>query len=346
MLVHMTGEMITFREWMQRALYDPQHGYYARQIRTVGRRGDFSTSATISTALGEAIAAWLHKEYATQRQVRTIIEVGGGSGDLMCAVRRALGWRGRWRHRFFMVEASPVLREAQQQKLAGASVQWFEDLPTALRTCGGKAFIYHNELLDAFPVTLVEWSAAGQTWQEIWLEADETKWQEQRRSLEPNLEEGRHYSALDRWKPPYDKQRCELGTGAHAWIQQWAPQWHAGAMLTLDYGAAFPELYRRMPAGTLRAYQMHQRFTGPELYEQMGRRDITADVNFTDLMRWGEVLGWQQAVLQSQREFLQTHLPKFSQRVAQDFAVRFLAEEHGAGGEFKALIHRPGPGKA
>jgi SAM-dependent MidA family methyltransferase len=345
-LPYMAGETIPFRDWMQRALFDPQCGYYARQIRTVGRRGDFSTSATISNALGEAVAAWLRKEHQAQRDVRTIIEIGGGGGDLMHAVRRSLGWWGRWHYRFIMVEASPVLREAQQQKLSGSGVQWFEALSPALDTCQGKAFIHHNELLDAFPVTLVEWSAAEQAWQEIWLEAEGAEWNEQRRPLPVDLREGALYSVLEGWKPPYDKQRCELGADAQAWMQQWAPHWKAGAMLTLDYGAEFPQLYHRMPAGTLRAYQMHQSFTGPEIYGQMGRRDITADVNFTDLQRWGEALGWGNEKLLTQREFLQAQLPRFESRLARDPALRFLAEEHGAGGEFKALIQRPGTKKA
>ena len=45
---------------MARALFDPERGYYTRHIKTVGARGDFSTSATLSPALGHAIAARLH----------------------------------------------------------------------------------------------------------------------------------------------------------------------------------------------------------------------------------------------------------------------------------------------
>jgi len=51
-----------FSKFMQRALYDPQRGYYTARIRTVGARGDFSTTATLSTQLGKAIAAWLLAE--------------------------------------------------------------------------------------------------------------------------------------------------------------------------------------------------------------------------------------------------------------------------------------------
>ena len=35
---------IPFEQFMARALHDPQHGYYARRITGVGRRGDFTTA--------------------------------------------------------------------------------------------------------------------------------------------------------------------------------------------------------------------------------------------------------------------------------------------------------------
>ena len=82
---------------MQRALFDPRTGYYSRQIRTVGRGGDFSTAATLSPSLGIAVAAWLKSESCLQPQVRHVIEVGAGDGSLMHTVRRALGWWTRRR---------------------------------------------------------------------------------------------------------------------------------------------------------------------------------------------------------------------------------------------------------
>lgn len=325
---------------MHRALYDPERGYYARQIRTVGRRGDFSTSASLSTALGEAIASWLREQSEKQPEVRSIIEIGGGSGDLMRAVRAALGWWKRRRFRFLMVEKSTVLREAQEKILQGAGMRWAEDMKEALQSCDGKAFIFHNELIDAFPVDLVEWNADHQRWEEIWLNKKAGQWTEERRPLSMSAEEQNAYHALD-WKPPSNGQRAELGTAARLWLQDWGPHWKAGAMLIIDYGDDFPRLYHRRPRGTLRAYQAHQLFTGPDLYESMGRRDLTADVNFSDLRRWGDALGWHSTPLQTQREFLQKHLRKFDRRIGEDRALAFLTDEHGAGTEFKVLEQSP-----
>jgi SAM-dependent MidA family methyltransferase len=79
-------------------------------------------------------------------------------------------------------------------------------------------------------------------------------------------------------------------------------------MLTIDYGDQ-QMAQRRLPVqGTLRAYWKHQRFTGREIYARFGKQDITADVNFSDLIRWGEELGWRSELLATQREFLGTRL--------------------------------------
>jgi SAM-dependent MidA family methyltransferase len=73
-------------------------------------------------------------------------------------------------------------------------------------------------------------------------------------------------------------------------------------MLTIDYGGAAKEIYHRRPAGTLRAYRDQNRLHGESVYEQPGRQDITADVNFEDLAMWARELGWETSSFQSLAE--------------------------------------------
>ncbi len=332
----MTDKAIPFSEWMRGALFDPQGGYYARNIRTVGRGGDFSTSATISRVLGEAMTAWLATEINLAPSVRTVIEVGGGEGSLMRDTMKSLGFWCRHRLRFILVESSSVLREKQKSTLQSGRVEWFDNLPAALNACEGRAFIFHNELLDAFPVTLAQWD--GTSWKVVWLEKLDGRWTEQLRDLSLDNEAARHFSALAH--PSAEPQRRELGTAADAWLRSWAGHWHEGAMLTLDYGDVFPKLYHRKPRGTLRAYLHHQVLTGTQVYENMGRQDITADVNFTDIMRRGESLGWSNVTFENQRQFLQRHLRDFGKRIVSDSALNFLTDEEGAGAAFKVLTQR------
>jgi SAM-dependent MidA family methyltransferase len=306
-----------FSKFMQRALYDPQRGYYTARIRTVGARGDFSTTATLSTQLGKAIAAWLLAE-SKATDVTTVIEIGGGDGSLMQSVLSALGWWQRRRFRVLMVEASPVLMKQQQDKLKGIVQTWSGTLPEALAVCEGKALIFSNELLDAFPVDLVHWD--GATWQEVWIENG-------REVTVPLSIHREPFSTLR--SPPAKPQRYELATTLHRWLHDWLPYWQGGSMLTVDYGDEFPAIYHRRPRGTLRSYLFQQRLEGSDVYANPGRQDITCDVNFTDWRAWLADAGLSEVFYETQAAFLQ--------RVGQPSlqADHFVQEVGGAGSAFQ-----------
>ncbi|MBP7951440.1 MAG: SAM-dependent methyltransferase [Verrucomicrobiales bacterium] len=316
---------------MAAALYDPDFGYYARHAETIGSRGDFSTSATLSPALGRAVAAWM-RERCRRRPGDPwhVIECGPGDGSLAVAVLEALGWWHRRRFRMHLVECSPTLRQRQKQRLQQyRCVTWHEDMASALHACGGQADIVSNELADAFPVTLLQCDRG--IWQEVWLEITSAgALAEMLRPLPPLPA-----STLLHWEseqiPP--GQRIEIGSGFHDWLAGWCPQWKAGAMLTIDYGGRGVEIYQRRPSGTLRAYLHHQRREGLEVYASMGRQDLTADVNFEDLVCWGERCGLTTVRLVSQREFLSA-----AGIETPDWTVdSFLMVEAGAGSAFLVL---------
>jgi SAM-dependent MidA family methyltransferase len=317
----------TFTSFMARSLHDPQRGYYARHVQAIGVKGDFSTSATLSPLLGQAIAHWLKAESKTMPEVRHIIEVGAGSGQLMQTIRQSLGWWNRRRFQWHIVETSGGLRDQQRLRL-GNAVQWHTDLASALRAIGGKAFIYHNELLDAFPVILLQWQ--DNQWQEVHVELHGSQAQE---SLMPHTlteAECMDFAIFDQ-PPTSPKQRVELHLSVRDWLQSWAPAWQAGSMLTVDYGDEFPALYHRRPRGTLRAYLLHQRLDGPALYHNIGRQDITADINFTDYRKWTQTLGWEECAFQNQASFIASRTQLTSNQ---------LMDSDGAGGAFKVVAHR------
>jgi SAM-dependent MidA family methyltransferase len=108
------------------------------------------------------------------------------------------------------------------------------------------------------------------------------------------------------------------------------PFWKAGRMLTIDYGNTVQNIYRRRPLGTLRAYHFQQMIQGSEIYRHPGQRDLTADVNFTDLIDWSR--SWtSESRLWSFADFLKSHAE------IRDESDRFLVDENGAGAAFMAL---------
>ena len=133
-------------------------------------------------------------------------------------------------------------------------------------------------------------------------------------------------------------QRVELHPAYQRWLAEWLPHWKTGRLLTIDYGDTPPGLHYRQPRGTLRAYCHHQRFTGMEVYQRFGQQDITADVNFADLKRWGEASGLVTDHYGTQADFLRRWLPlRVLRRTEDDPALAFLLDADGAGGAFKVL---------
>ena len=321
-----------FSDFMARALYDPERGYYARQIQTVGARGDFSTSATLSPVFAQAVTGWLKKEAGLRPEVRHVIEVGAGSGVLMAGVKKNLGWWQRRKFHWHIVETSPVLRQ-QQRTLLGSRVTWHEDLKAALTSCEGMAFIYHNEVLDAFPATLLQWHEKA--WHEVYISAER---REVLQPLEWGKDKRKHFSALGPWPARAKSQKVELHDSVRQWLEAWAPAWKTGAMLTVDYGDEFPALYHRRPAGTLRAYLRQHRIEGFEIYLHPGRQDITADVNFTDYRKWAKKLGWSEASYGTQADFIHAHVKKLPSTPS----TSFIMDSGGAGEAFKHVVHRVG----
>ncbi len=307
-----TQECLRFDRFMKLALHDPERGYYARRIRGVGRGGDFTTTPMLTPALGKAVAAWA-AEAMKSTGCRDLIELGPGEGVLAAAVMNQFPWWLRLRTRLHLVEHSLPLRE-RQAALLGRRAVWHDSVESALEACGGRACLYSNEFADAFPVRRFRREAGG--WSELFLRPAED-WQACDGLPDSSLFEIPHPTG----------QMIEVAESYREWLRGFLPRWNAGRMLTIDYGAEAQALYDRRPRGSVRAYLMQQRIEGPGIYENPGRQDLTADVNFTDLERWSAPRA-ETLRLESQREFLRSFAGP------EDAAVM---DEHGAGGAFRVL---------
>ncbi|MBK1881776.1 SAM-dependent methyltransferase [Luteolibacter pohnpeiensis] len=310
-----SGTLISFEQFMQDALYHPKRGYYSRHIKGIGVRGDFTTTPQWSTAPAQAIARWVAnamREFDTQH----LIEIGPGSGSLAAAVRKNLPWTLRRRLKLHLVERSPSLTE-MQRNLLGDHATWHLHPSTALEAAKGHAVIYSNELVDAFPVRRFTKTSEG--WREIAL------------SLRPVIQEHLLAGAPLPESSGFSEnhpvgQHIEVHESYHQWLKSWLPLWKSGRILTIDYGAPAETLYHRRPGGTVRGYLLHQRLEGPAIYQNIGRQDLTADVNFTDLIHWSQP--WcGDSILSSFSDFLGA-IPEKD---------KALLDPHGAGSAFLVL---------
>lgn len=145
---------ITVAEFMARALYDPQHGYYITRD-PLGRAGDFTTAPEISPLFGEMIGLWCVQTWMEmgEPEVFAFIELGPGRGTLMADMLRAARIRPNFLKsaKVSLVEVNPVLRAAQHNALSdfGVDVHWLDSLDAVP---SGPSIIVGNEFLDCLPI--------------------------------------------------------------------------------------------------------------------------------------------------------------------------------------------------
>lgn len=308
---------------MELALYDEQDGYYTTHIPDIGFRGDFSTAASMSDLPARRLTAHWRSSCRDFGRNLPVIEIGGGNGSMACAFGRAVGFWRRLRLRYYMVDRSAHLRRLQAL-VGGSMVRVFPDIETALRHAGGRAFIFCNELADAFPARRFCWRSG--VWRELGLSVQRGAicWRDQEC---PRLPSSGVFSS---WAK--EGQIVEVHESFHRWLTCWQPFWKCGVFVNIDYGSDCDTLYYRKPHGSLRGYFAHTLLNAEEILTAAGRCDITADVNFSDLEQLARRIPGDRVQLLTQRDYL---LPCAN---TADEAQRHLLATPGAGDHFRVLI--------
>ncbi|MCM2357842.1 MAG: SAM-dependent methyltransferase [Geobacteraceae bacterium] len=296
---------ITFAEFMEASLYQPGLGYYTSPGRKVGAEGDFYTSSNVHRLFGRLIAREIHRMWETMGEPDRfeLVEVGAGNGRLAADVMDALAELDQ---RFYevvscrLIEAEPTLRELQREMLAGhpEKVAWSDPADLAAGRLTFSGCLYSNELIDSFPVHLVEMTREGL--REVCLTAADGELAET--VAEPSTPELAEY--LERLGITLMAgQRAEINLAARSWLKSVARALSRGFVLTIDYGFPAAELYAPIRKnGTLLCYYRHTIEENP--YIRLGQQDITSHVDFTTLIRDGEELGLGRVWFGEQYRFL------------------------------------------
>ena len=240
------GGWLSLEAFMQLALHHPQEGYYSSSIENIGSRGDFSTTPTLSPILAKAVAARWKEACARCGRRLPLLEIGAGSGALAVKVLEQLGFWNRLNTDYVIVESSPRLREFQHL-LLGSQAKIYSTMEKALKHCGGKAFIFSNELVDAFPARVFEYTEEG--WREVGLTVKDGAVREE---LRPVRQQPLFSHMLEYDSQP--GQRLEIHDSYARWFTGWLPLWNMGVMTVIDYGDEMERLYYRRPQGSLRAF--------------------------------------------------------------------------------------------
>jgi SAM-dependent MidA family methyltransferase len=285
---------LPFDRFMAMALYAPGLGYYSRGHHPFGllpdSGSDFVTAPELSPLFGAAFARQVAQALDASASA-DVWEFGAGSGAFARQLLDALGPRVA---RYSIVDLSGTLRSRQRDTLQahGAKVRWLDALPDAL-----EGVVVGNEVLDAMPVQLLHFD--GQRWFERGVTVDGAR------------VDGARFAWSDRptvLRPPHDAAFepgtvTEIHPQAEAFVATLAERMTRGAAFFADYGFPAAEYYHpQRIGGTLMCHRAHRSDADPLV--DVGRKDITAHVDFTAIALAAQGAGLEVLGYATQARFL------------------------------------------
>lgn len=280
---------ITFAAFMEAALYDPEHGYYASGRARIGAGGDFHTAVSVGPLFGALLARQFIQmwELLGHPQEWSLVEQGAFDGQLAEDVLTALQnfspacFDATTLH---VVEPLALLQERQTSKLSQFKdhVVWHRDLESLPSFCGVH---YSNELLDAFPVHRLRFTSEG--WRELRVDTSGKTLVWVETEITDDAVKGATRHLCDREAGAFG----EVCVGYAPHLKAVGAKLKNGWMLALDYGMSGVELALPIRRdGTISSYREQRRMEN--LLANPGEQDLTAHVNFSTLAIQAVETGW------------------------------------------------------
>jgi SAM-dependent MidA family methyltransferase len=292
---------MTFARFMELALTDPEHGYYATADDRPTRDGDFLTAPELHPIFGALVARSLAAQWqALDRPARFLVrEYGAGTGTLAETILRGLADdRSELLDAvaYRPVELVAVRVQRIRERLAAAGF--------AAAVADGDApldgAILANEFLDALPVHRVVQRGDRLLERYVAWSAERGRFEDREAAPSTPALAGRLAAEGIELA---EGQAAEIRLATDAWVSEMSARIRHGFATVIDYGAPAAGLYgpgRR--EGTLRAYTGQRAHADP--FVAVGRQDLTAHVDFSAVERAAAAHGWRTLGLTSQAEFL------------------------------------------
>ena len=343
---------ITFRDWMNAALYDEREGYYCRpNSNPWGRKGDYRTSPERSALFAMTFAryfAGLHESLG-QPSEWTIVEAGAGDGTFAEGVLKTL--RDFFPNVFsatrYIIDELAVRSLSRHRLGQFADRIEFRDLAEIQIDRG---VVFSNELFDAFPIHRV--IVKGGELREFYVDVGPSgnfAW-----NIGPASSQRIVKYFEENEIQLVEGQAAEVNLAIEEWLRQVSANMGRGYLVTVDYGLDAVDLYSPVERieGTLRGFRRHQHVD--ELLADPGEQDLTTTVNWTFVRDAGAKLGLKTVDLQRQDKFLLsagllTQLQSESERAGNEAqrlrlstAAREMILPGGMATSFQVLVQETG----
>lgn len=289
---------VTFARFMERALYDPEVGYYSTAVTRPTRSGDFLTAPELHPIFGGTLAVQVEEMWHRLGEPPdfAIREFGAGSGVLFSGL---VGGLQRIGSRLADIVVYEPVDLPAQIAVIGQRLE-LEGLRGRMRSPSVEmtGLVLANEFLDALPVHRV--IALNEKLREIYIDWRDDRFVE----VAGPLTDDRIAAWFDDANVKLaEGQRAEANLAMLDWLERVGKDLRQGYVMVIDYGAGAAELYgRARPNGTIRAFSGHQ--VSSDVLSGVGERDITSHVDFDALERAAPAFGFRVAGRRRSNEFL------------------------------------------
>lgn len=273
---------IELPDFIQTALYHPEHGYYCKKQQRVGlnAQSDFYTSISLKESFAEivieATSSLLEKAGFSPAETNWV-ELGAEPGGTLLSEGQAP---------FKSVSTIGIGQEIE--------------IPE-------QAMVFSNELFDAQAFRQIRFD--GTNWVEygVKLEAEQFSWTPR---PQPSQEATFYIKKL-----PLDLPQgytIDLPTGSLAVARTVLEKNWSGAFVAFDYGKTWHSITADTPQGSARGYYRHKQL--PNILESPGSIDITHHICWDHLEEALQKASFQNLSLQSQEAFIVHRAPNFLQK--------------------------------
>ncbi|API87388.1 class I SAM-dependent methyltransferase [Francisella uliginis] len=298
------AKQISFRDFMQLALYYPELGYYSGSKDKISSQGDFITATTQSSLFARTFARQFALVLSELGDNTYIIEFGAGNGKFAADCMDELEKLGQLPSQYIIIELSNDLKLRQQEYIKKNipnlydRFNWLSELPKQKI----KAVIFANEVLDAMPVDVFKSNEGHLFQQGVALNGNDDF-----EFVNMSKNDSRFNSEISRILNDgvtfEDDYTSEVNTWIRPWVKALKDSLSQGIVFLCDYGYHRAEYYsKERTMGTLACYYQHKFNFDP--FINIGEQDITAHVDFTTVAEVATEEGFQLDGYMTQANFL------------------------------------------
>ena len=331
------SKLLPVDKFFENVLYDNKSGYYASKL-PFGEKGDFITSPKISSLFSEIIAIWIISTWELFGKPKNfnIIELGPGDGSLTNVLLRSFKKFPEFDSvkKIFLYEKSNYLKKIQKKNILDKNVNWINNFNLITK---GPVIFFGNEFFDALPIKQFKRKKKSLLEKNFSFNKNHQIKEVFNKASKIDVKTIKSYKTLKKLNfielPKFGFQELKKMIKKIYELK--------GCILLIDYG-----YLKSNNQDTLQSVMRHKK---NNLFDNLGKADITAHVNFNLLNEFFLKKGLKVNKVISQKEFLENmgiierakmvaKKMKFSQQSDLYLRIKRLLSPRAMGSLFKVIL--------